>query len=831
VIDEPSTFDYGPQHQSLCGLNFNPGEGFGRPFGPARWAGDAIIAGYSRGKLYRTKLVKTPAGYVATSQIIAALNMLTVDACVSPRGDLVVAAHSGQPDWGSGPTGSGKLFQIAYATPGMPQPIAVWPASSTETHVAFDRPLSPEQARKLVQEAAAAAGKHIVAGERFESLRPGYQVVQDQLAADRSILPVLSSQLSADRRTLIIQTPRRDLALNYTLTLSAFDARAAWQVLTQHQKIDLAYALHGVEAKWSSGNEERRVWLPHFDEKVAREFTAGSAEHQDFWQALPSVGAVNLRAQLDLWQMLRPAVQPGSKLDFQLPVEEVVITFQSAGAFTLVASGMSQTASRESDGTFSARIKKLVPSDNWVPIELAFKDGASLRGLMASWHTAEDPRPRPLPLHRMLLPWAERDSKHALDPELTIPPQVAKANWLNGRRHFFGEKAACSTCHRIRGEGHLVGPDLSNLVHRDYQSVLKDITAPNATINPDHVSYVVETHEDEIVSGVLQRESPDSVTLAQPGGNILKIRRRQIRSMTPSSLSLMPEGIHAALGEEATSDLMRFLLTTPLEPAQLQAEVPITRSADELKFLKDVSATNATFQKHLNVLLVSGPKDHGPDEHDYPLWQTRWAKLLSLAENVSVSTASGFPSTEALQHADVVVFYSNNPGWSKSAAQQLEAFQKRGGGLVYVHFAVDGHNAVRELSDRIGLAWRGGASKFRHGPLNLSLDSKHPITKGFSELQLYDESYWDLEGDPSTISALATGIEAGQPRPLMWTRENGAGRVFVSIPGHYTWTFDDPAFRLILLRAICWTAHQPVERLSELATIGARMDLSTTHTK
>jgi hypothetical protein len=43
------------------------------------------------------------------------------------------------------------------------------------------------------------------------------------------------------------------------------------------------------------------------------------------------------------------------------------------------------------------------------------------------------------------------------------------------------------------------------------------------------------------------------------------------------------------------------------------------------------------------------------------------------------------------------------------------------------------------------------------------------------------------------------------------------------VPGHYTWTFDDPLFR-ILLRGVCWTAREPVDRLSELATLGARLD-------
>ena len=109
VIDEPSVFDYAPQHQSTFGLNFNESVNGGPVFGPGWWRTDAIVAGYSRGKLYRTRLVKTEAGYVAQNQLIAALNMLTVDACVSPQGDLVVAVHSGGPDWGSGPGGKGKL--------------------------------------------------------------------------------------------------------------------------------------------------------------------------------------------------------------------------------------------------------------------------------------------------------------------------------------------------------------------------------------------------------------------------------------------------------------------------------------------------------------------------------------------------------------------------------------------------------------------------------------------------------------------------------------------------------------------------------------------------
>jgi type 1 glutamine amidotransferase len=45
----------------------------------------------------------------------------------------------------------------------------------------------------------------------------------------------------------------------------------------------------------------------------------------------------------------------------------------------------------------------------------------------------------------------------------------------------------------------------------------------------------------------------------------------------------------------------------------------------------------------------------------------------------------------------------------------------------------------------------------------------------------------------------------------------------VSIPGHFSWTFDDPLFRILLLRGVAWTAKEPVDRFNELVTLGARL--------
>jgi type 1 glutamine amidotransferase len=80
-----------------------------------------------------------------------------------------------------------------------------------------------------------------------------------------------------------------------------------------------------------------------------------------------------------------------------------------------------------------------------------------------------------------------------------------------------------------------------------------------------------------------------------------------------------------------------------------------------------------------------------------------------------------------------------------------------------------------------------------------------------------------MKGDRDRIDVIGSGVEDGSPRPLFWTLEPSAGRVFVSIPGHYSWTFDDPLFRVLLLRGIAWTARQPVDRFNGLATLGVEL--------
>ncbi|MDP3070639.1 MAG: c-type cytochrome [Opitutaceae bacterium] len=570
VIDEPSVFDYGPQHQSTCGVHFNePVAGGTAIFGPAWWRGDVFVAGESRGKIWRTKLVKSAAGYVAKNDLIAGINLLVLDAVPTPAGDLLVCGHTGKPDWGTGPQGIGKLYKLTYTGRSAPQPVLAYAASPTETRVIFDRALDPAQWRTLAKQSAITQGRHVAAGDRFESFAPGYQVVKDQRTVARSEVPVLSAVLAPDLRSLTLRTAPRTAATNYAVKLpegpAAERARdAARGELPQQAAIDLLTDLTGVAAEWrdAAGAVQWRGWLPHLDLKVARELTAASEEHARLFALLQTPGQLALRAQLDLHLMLRPAIQPGAKLDFEYPVETVTVTLRTAGADGLRLN-TSPAGRIAAGGAGEMRVTAEAKEHGWLPLDISLATGgATAPQLDVAWHTAEDHRSRALPLRRVLLPWAQPETAAPVATERRIP-EIAGGDWQRGRAVFASAQAACAVCHQVRGEGGIVGPDLSNLVHRDYASVLQDIVEPSAAINPDRIAYVVELKDGTAAAGVVLDESPDAIVLADATGAKRTIPRPAIASLKASALSLMPPGLWQNLSTQEQRDLMTFLLIEP----------------------------------------------------------------------------------------------------------------------------------------------------------------------------------------------------------------------------------------------------------------------------
>lgn len=254
---------------------------------------------------------------------------------------------------------------------------------------------------------------------------------------------------------------------------------------------------------------------------------------------------------------------------------------------------------------------------------------------------------------------------------------------------------------------------------------------------------------------------------------------------------------------------------------------------------------NSEPSRDLNIVWVWGvDKNHDRGGHEYGWVMDRFVNtLLPTVPRVTTEHAMYFPTDEQWARADLVVFYAQQrTPWGEKEFAKIDAFQARGGGLMFFHLAIlEGSGA--ELAKRIGMAYgtqRTGNGLTLWGPLAKPVTltdagSSSPLFEGFpNQFDLVDEHYWNLVGNPNDITTLMAapgGPTNGSTRPpkpkeldgkewpVMWTKEVGPGKVFVSVLGHNYFTFNDPYFRIILLRAMAWTLNESFDPFKPLVTL------------
>jgi putative heme-binding domain-containing protein len=117
----------------------------------------------------------------------------------------------------------------------------------------------------------------------------------------------------------------------------------------------------------------------------------------------------------------------------------------------------------------------------------------------------------------------------------------------------------CAACHRHEKEGYEIGPDIATLKNRDYESVLIQILDPNREVLANFEQYFVTLKNGQVVTGRIIRESGSGLTLVRAGGVQSEILRKNIKSITSTGRSLMPEGLEAVIDLQSMSDLWAFL--------------------------------------------------------------------------------------------------------------------------------------------------------------------------------------------------------------------------------------------------------------------------------
>lgn len=153
--------------------------------------------------------------------------------------------------------------------------------------------------------------------------------------------------------------------------------------------------------------------------------------------------------------------------------------------------------------------------------------------------------------------WSVQDAMRYVDSGM------GNRNYETGKGLFVS--SLCASCHMMKGEGGVAGPDLTQLGTRfTYQDMLEAIIEPSKTISDQYGATVFFLKEGGSVIGRLIEESDTEYTIAQnpfAPREYRKIKKSSVSRTRVSEVSPMLPGMINRLNAEEMKDLLAYLKT------------------------------------------------------------------------------------------------------------------------------------------------------------------------------------------------------------------------------------------------------------------------------
>jgi putative membrane-bound dehydrogenase-like protein len=175
----------------------------------------------------------------------------------------------------------------------------------------------------------------------------------------------------------------------------------------------------------------------------------------------------------------------------------------------------------------------------------------------------------------------------------------------------------CASCHELENYGHKVGPDLAAMTSRTPSALLEALFDPNRSVDERYQSYTSVTDEGRVFTGILVRETSNSVTLVEQEGKEHTLLRNTLDDFKNSGVSLMPEGFEKDLSATDVSDLFSYMSSQVVPPKQVAGNRPevIRTDSDGIFWLLAANAKiyggDITFEPPTqNIGYWHGPQDY-----------------------------------------------------------------------------------------------------------------------------------------------------------------------------------------------------------------------------
>jgi putative heme-binding domain-containing protein len=279
---------------------------------------------------------------------------------------------------------------------------------------------------------------------------------------------------------------------------------------------------------------------------------------------MPRVGSneVDVKAEklLREWIAKMPKVQDDSQYERQRKERQTIIQ-------DLTASG------KLSGDELKAKVTELLGTTNGALALLASLESGALKAgekervlALAEAH----PQPAVRDLFERFVPLDQRVKR--LGPKIDRERLLALSGNLERGKNLFFKVAAlnCKSCHRIGTGPEQLGPDL-NEIGKKYTrpELLEHIVEPSKKVDQKYASYVVQSSDGRVISGLLLKQSEDEVVLRTAENKEVRLPSDEVEEMIVSAKSIMPDQLLRDLTPQQAADLLEYLWS--LKPVEATA--------------------------------------------------------------------------------------------------------------------------------------------------------------------------------------------------------------------------------------------------------------------
>ena len=129
-------------------------------------------------------------------------------------------------------------------------------------------------------------------------------------------------------------------------------------------------------------------------------------------------------------------------------------------------------------------------------------------------------------------------------------------------KELYATTGSCAKCHKVKGEGKEVGPDLSEIGSKlSKEAMYVSILDPSAGVSVNYETWLIRTLDGTVLSGILVSQTDEVVELKTAESIVHKLRKEEIEAMKKQAISLMPADLQKQLQAQDLVDIVEYLTT------------------------------------------------------------------------------------------------------------------------------------------------------------------------------------------------------------------------------------------------------------------------------